>query len=124
MTPVDAAAPFDARRPRAPNDPPRLQAHRGAARAPGAQLDEVVAETRRSRERWEVLDELVRDATPVMRQLLGSATDRLGALEARGYAAFVGAGLGVVDRVVGAFDPTTSRRSATTWCSCSRPCAT
>jgi uncharacterized protein YjgD (DUF1641 family) len=69
-----------------------------------AQLEELAEETRRSRERWEVLDELVRDATPVMRQLLGSATARLGALEARGYADFVGGGLGVVDRVVGAFD--------------------
>jgi uncharacterized protein YjgD (DUF1641 family) len=69
-----------------------------------AQLDELAEETRRSRERWEVLDELVRDATPVMRQLLGSATVRLGALEARGYADFLGGGLGVVDRVVGAFD--------------------
>jgi uncharacterized protein YjgD (DUF1641 family) len=68
------------------------------------QLDELAEETRRSRERWEALDELVRDATPVMRQLLGSATARLGALEARGYADFVGGGLGVVDRVVGAFD--------------------
>jgi uncharacterized protein YjgD (DUF1641 family) len=69
-----------------------------------AQLDELAEETRRSQERWEVLDELVRDATPVMRQLLGSATDRLGQLEARGYAEFVGGGLGVVDRVVAAFD--------------------
>jgi uncharacterized protein YjgD (DUF1641 family) len=69
-----------------------------------AQLDELAEETRRARERWEVLDELVRDATPVMRQLLGSATHRLGALEARGYADFVGGGLGVVDRVVTAFD--------------------
>jgi uncharacterized protein YjgD (DUF1641 family) len=68
------------------------------------QLDELAAETRRSRERWEVLDELLRDATPVMRQMLGSATDRLGALEARGYVDFVGGGLGVVDRVVSAFD--------------------
>jgi uncharacterized protein YjgD (DUF1641 family) len=69
-----------------------------------SQLEELTEETRRSRERWEVLDELVRDATPVMRQLLGSATTRLATLEARGYAEFVGGGLGVVDRVVGAFD--------------------
>jgi hypothetical protein len=69
-----------------------------------AQLDDLTEETRRSRERWEALDELVRDATPVMRQLLGSATVGLGQLEARGYGEFVGGGLGVVDRVVAAFD--------------------
>ena len=70
-----------------------------------AQLDEVVAETRRARERWEVLDELVTDATPVMRQFMGSATDQLDALPLARYGAFAGAGIGVVDRVVRAFGP-------------------
>jgi len=68
------------------------------------QLDEIAAETRRSRERWEVLDELVHDATPVLRQAMGSATDRLDALSRRGYGDFVAGGIGVVDRIVGAFD--------------------
>ena len=70
-----------------------------------AQLDEVVTETRHARERWEVLDELVRDATPVMRQFMGTATGRLDALPLARYGAFAGAGIGVVDRVVGAFGP-------------------
>jgi uncharacterized protein YjgD (DUF1641 family) len=68
-----------------------------------AQLDELVEENRRARERWEVLDELVRDATPVARQAMGSMTDRLDALQQRGYLEFVGSGIGVVDRIVGAF---------------------
>ena len=83
-------------------DPAALQAQ--LARL-SAQLDEVVAETRRARERWEVLDELVTDATPVMRQFMGSATDRLDAMPLARYGAFAGAGIGVVDRVVGAFGP-------------------
>ena len=70
-----------------------------------AQLEEVVAETRRARERWEMLDELVRDATPVMRQFMGSATDRLDGMPLARYGAFAGAGLGVVDRIVTAFGP-------------------
>lgn len=68
-----------------------------------AQLAEVAEETRRARERWEVLDELLHDATPVMRQTLGSVTERLDALDRRGYTEFLGAGVGVVDRIVGAF---------------------
>lgn len=90
-----------------PGAPPAAPAGRADATLlarMAAQLEELSEETRRSRERWEVVDELLRDATPVMRQMLGSATDRLGALEARGYADFVGGGLGVVDRVVTAFD--------------------
>ena len=86
----------------APEAPAALQAQ--LARL-STQLDEVVAETRRAQERWEVLDELVRDATPVMRQFMGSATDRLDALPLARYGAFAGAGIGVVDRVVGAFGP-------------------
>ncbi len=86
----------------APFDPAVLQAQ--LARL-SAQLDEVVAETRHARERWEVLDELVRDATPVVQQFMGSATDRLDALPLARYGAFAGAGIGVVDRVVSAFGP-------------------
>jgi hypothetical protein len=86
----------------APADPAALQAQ--LARL-SAQLEEVVAETRRARERWEVLDELVRDATPVMQQFMGTATDRLDALPLARYGAFAGAGIGVVDRVVKAFGP-------------------
>lgn len=95
----------------APANAPKLPATATSAEAAlaarldriAAQLDEVAAETRRARERWEVLDELLHDATPVMRQTLASVTDRLDALDRRGYAEFVGAGVGVVDRIVGAF---------------------
>lgn len=86
----------------APEDPAAVQAQ--LARL-SAQLDEVVAETRHARERWEVLDELVRDATPVMQQVMGSATDRLDVMPLARYGAFAGAGLSVVDRVVDAFGP-------------------
>lgn len=81
-------------------DPAALQAQ--LARL-SAQLDEVVAETRRARERWEVLDELVSDATPVMRQFMGSATERLEAIDLRRTLEFAGAGVGVLDRIVRAF---------------------
>lgn len=81
-------------------DPTALQAQ--LARL-SAQLEEVVVETRHARERWEVLDELVTDATPVMKQFMGSATDRLDALDLRRYGEFAGAGVGVVDRIVKAF---------------------
>jgi hypothetical protein len=85
-----------------PNDTAALQAQ--LARL-SAQLEEVVAETRHARERWEVLEELLTDATPVVRQFVGSATDRLDGLPLARYGAFANAGLGVVDRVVGAFGP-------------------
>lgn len=86
----------------APIDPAALQAQLAHL---SAQLEEVVAETRHARERWEVLDELVRDATPVMQQFMGSATDRLDTMPLTRYGAFAGASIGVVDRVVGAFGP-------------------
>jgi hypothetical protein len=86
----------------APIDAAALQAQ--LARL-SAQLEEVVTETRHARERWEVLDELVRDATPVMKQFMGSATDRLDGMPLARYGAFAGAGIGVVDRVVAAFGP-------------------
>lgn len=96
MTPPTVSERADA----AAFDPAALQAQ--LARL-SAQLDEVVAETRHARERWEVLDELIADATPVMKQFMGSATDRLDAMDLRRYGEFAGAGVGVVDRVVQAF---------------------
>ncbi|MDF1522602.1 MAG: hypothetical protein P1P87_07265 [Trueperaceae bacterium] len=94
--------PTPAERPTAaPSDPDAL--HAQLARL-SAQLEEVVTETRRARERWEVLDELVTDATPVMRQFMGSTTERLDAMDLRRALEFAGAGMGVVDRIVNAFD--------------------
>jgi uncharacterized protein YjgD (DUF1641 family) len=81
-------------------DPVALQAQ--LARL-ATQLDEVVAETRQARERWEVLDELVTDASPVMKQLMGTATERLDAMDLRRSLEFAGAGMGVIDRIVRAF---------------------
>jgi len=95
------STPTPAERPdAAPFDPAALQAQLAQL---SAQLEEVVAETRHTRERWEVLDELVTDATPVMRQFMGSATERLDAMDLRRTLEFTGAGLGVVDRIVKAF---------------------
>ncbi len=68
------------------------------------QLDEIAAESRRSRERWEALDELVRDLTPIMRQALDGATTRLETLADRGYGEVLGAGAGVADELMRTFD--------------------
>jgi hypothetical protein len=68
------------------------------------QLEEVAAESRRSRERWEALDELVRDATPLLRDAIAGAATRLQAMEERGYGEVLGAGLGVLDDIVRSFD--------------------
>ena len=68
------------------------------------QLDEIAAESRRSRERWEAIDELVRDLTPVMRQALAGAATRLATMEERGYGEVLGASAGVVDEIVRTFD--------------------
>jgi len=68
------------------------------------QLDEIAAESRRSRERWEAIDELVSDLTPVMRQALDGAATRLATMEERGYGEVLGAGAGVLDEIVRTFD--------------------
>ena len=68
------------------------------------QLEEVAAESRRSRERWEALDELVRDVTPLMRDAISGAANRLQIVEERGYGEVLGAGLGVLDDIVRSFD--------------------
>lgn len=93
------------------------QPDRGAAPAPtdlealqaqlarmALQLDEIAAESRRSRERWEAIDELVRDLTPVVTQALEGADAKLGELRERGYGEVLGAGAGVLDRVMRTFD--------------------
>ncbi len=68
------------------------------------QLEEIAAESRRSRERWEALDELVRDLTPVVRLALEGAGERLATLEERGYGEVLSAGAGVLDDVMRTFD--------------------
>jgi molecular chaperone GrpE (heat shock protein) len=69
-----------------------------------AQLDEIAAESRRSRERWEAIDELVHDMTPIVSQALERADAKLGDLKGRGYGEVLGAGAGVLDRVMRTFD--------------------
>ncbi len=68
------------------------------------QLDEIAAESRRSRERWEAIDELARDLTPIVIQAMERADAKLGDLEGRGYGEVLGAGAGVLDRVMRTFD--------------------
>lgn len=68
------------------------------------QLDAMAAESRRSRERWEAIDELVRDLTPIVTQALEDADAKLGDLRERGYGEVLGASAGVLDRVMRTFD--------------------
>lgn len=68
------------------------------------QLDEIAAESRRSRERWEAIDELARDLTPIVTQAMERADAKLGDLKGRGYGEVLGAGAGVLDRVMRTFD--------------------
>lgn len=68
------------------------------------QLAEIAAESRRSRERWEAIDELARDVTPLLRQAMNGATTTLDRLERRGYGEVLGASAEVADRIVQDFD--------------------
>ena len=68
------------------------------------QLEEIAAESRRSRERWEAIDELVSDLTPLVRAALEGAGERLARLEERGYGEVLSAGVGVMDEVMQTFD--------------------
>lgn len=100
--PTDATAPTGATAPTpSAADVAALQAQ--LARM-AVQLDEIAAESRRSRERWEAIDELVRDMTPIVTQALERADAKLGDLEGRGYGEVLGAGAGVLDRVMRTFD--------------------
>lgn len=69
-----------------------------------AQLDEIAAESRRSRERWEAIDELARDLTPLVRQAMTGVAERLRVLDERGYREVLGASGEVADRMIRAFD--------------------
>ena len=68
------------------------------------QLAEIAAESRRSRERWEAIDEFARDMTPLLRQAMNGATTKLDGLQRRGYGEVLGASAEVVDRIVQDFD--------------------
>jgi len=68
------------------------------------QLDEIAAESRRSRERWDAIDELVRDLTPVVRIAMDGAATRLRDFEERGHGDALAAGLSVAGDVMRSFD--------------------
>ena len=68
------------------------------------QLDEIAAESRRSRERWDAIDELVRDLTPVVRLAMDGAATRLRDFEEQGYGDALGAGARVAGDVMRSFD--------------------
>jgi hypothetical protein len=68
------------------------------------QLEVVAEESRRARERWEAVDELVRDMTPVVRQMVAGAAGRLEAMQGKGYGEVLGASGEVLDRAVQEFD--------------------
>lgn len=68
------------------------------------QLAEIAAESRRSRQRWEAIDELARDVTPLLRMAMNGATTKLDGLQRRGYGEVLGASAEVVDRIVQDFD--------------------
>ncbi len=67
-------------------------------------LDELAAESQRSRERWEAAETLVRDLTPFFRLALDGVTVRLAQYEERGYGEVLGASAEVFDRIVQSFD--------------------
>ena len=68
------------------------------------QLAEIAAESRRSRERWEAIDELARDLTPLVRQAMTGVGERLRVLDEHGYREVLGASAEVADRMIRAFD--------------------
>ncbi|GEM_PF-1515876 len=96
---TDAAA-AEAAKPDAP-DVAALQAQLARMER---QLAEIAAESRRSRERWEAIDEFARDMTPLLRQAMNGATTQLDSLQRRGYGEVLGASAEVVDRIVQDFD--------------------
>lgn len=68
------------------------------------QLEAIAEESRRARERREAVDELVRDMTPVVRQMIEGAAGRLERMQDKGYGEVLGASGKVLDRAVQEFD--------------------
>lgn len=61
-------------------------------------------------ERQNKTEELFREMTPILREVMGAATGKLDELEKKGYFAFGREALGVVDRVVTGFSPDDVRK--------------
>ena len=70
-----------------------------------AKLDELSTEISRIGERQRQTEELFEEATPILKEVMATATGRLDALEKKGYFAFGKEALGLVDRVVTGFSP-------------------
>jgi TusE/DsrC/DsvC family sulfur relay protein len=70
-----------------------------------AKLDELSVEISRIGERQRRSEELFEEATPILKEVMATATSRLDELEKKGYFAFGKETLGLVDRVVQGFSP-------------------
>lgn len=88
----------------AAGDAPDVAAMQAQLARMSEQLEEIAAESRRSRERWEAIDELARDLTPLVRQAMTGVAERLRVLDDRGYREVLGASGEVADRMIRAFD--------------------
>lgn len=84
--------------------PPDVAALQAQLARMSEQLEEIAAESRRSRERWEAIDELARDLTPLVQQTMTGVAERLRVLDERGYREVLGASGEVADRMIRAFD--------------------
>ncbi len=71
--------------------------------AMGARIDYLVARQNKT-------EELFAEMTPILREVMASATDKLDALDKKGYFAFGKEALGIVDRVIEGFTAEDVRR--------------
>lgn len=69
-----------------------------------ALLEGLAEDSRRQRERWEALDELIRDASPFVGRAATELRARLQRMDEKGYAEVLGASASVIDRAVESFD--------------------
>lgn len=68
-------------------------------------LEVVAAESRRTAERWDEAEALVRDLTPMARRAFGTAVEKLAVLEDPKYREVLGATAQVADRMLRSFEP-------------------
>lgn len=77
----------------------------GTANAILTKLDLLSVEIARIGERQRQTEELIEEFTPILKEVMATATDRLDHFEKKGYFAFGKEALGLVDRVVEGFSP-------------------
>jgi hypothetical protein len=68
-------------------------------------LEVVAAESRRTAERWDEAEALLRDLAPVARRAFGTAVEKLAVLEDPKYREVLGATAQVADRMLRSFEP-------------------